>query len=101
TQLRAALFATALDIEAPGPDRDSGIGIVMATPPQPGCTFTLAPTAALPVIGGSGSVTVGVATGGCNWALWSTVPWITVTGSGVGTGAAGVGYTVGSNPGPA
>ena len=49
TQLRSALFATALDIEAAGVDRDSGVGIVMASPPQPGCTFTLAPpTPSLP-----------------------------------------------------
>ena len=46
TQLRSALFATALDIEAPGVDRDSGVGIVMAAAPQPGCTFTLAPPTA-------------------------------------------------------
>ncbi len=36
SQLRSLLFSTALDIEAPGVDRDSGVGIVMATAPQPG-----------------------------------------------------------------
>jgi len=30
TQVRAALFSSAIDIEAPGPDRDSGRGIIMA-----------------------------------------------------------------------
>jgi hypothetical protein len=30
TQVRAALFSSAIDIEAPGPDRDSGSGIIMA-----------------------------------------------------------------------
>ena len=102
SQLRSLLFSTALDIEAPGVDRDSGVGIVMAVPPQPGCTFTLAPpTASFPATGGSSTVTVGTSAGACNWVVWSNVPWITLTGSGVGTGAATPGYTVAKNLGPA
>src|SRR6185436_14374571 len=101
TQLRSALFATAIDIEAPGVDRDSGIGIVMAAAPQPGCTFTVAPSAAFAAAGGASTFTVGTSSVACNWAVFSTVPWITVTGSGVGTGAATPGYTVAANLGPA
>jgi subtilisin-like proprotein convertase family protein len=102
SQLRSLLFSTALDIEAPGVDRDSGIGIVMAVPPQPGCTFTLAPPApSFPATGGFSTFTVGASSGGCNWAVWSNVSWITLTGSGVGTGAATPGYTVANNLGPA
>ncbi len=102
TQLRSALFATALDIEAPGVDRDSGIGIVMAAAPQPGCTFALAPpTAAVGASGGSGSAAVTASSGSCNWAAWSNVAWITVTGTGVGVGSGPLPYTVAANPGPA
>ena len=103
TQLRSALFATALDIEAPGVDRDSGIGIVMAAAPQPGCTFTLAPpTRSLRAAGGTGSITVTASSGTCNWVAWSNVPWITVTGNGVGVGyRRRLAYTVATNPGPA
>ena len=102
TQLRAALFATALDIEAPGVDRDSGIGIVMAAAPQPGCTFTLAPpSAAVGASGGPGSVAVTASSGPCNWAAWSNVAWITIPGTGVGVGSGPLPYTVAANPGPA
>jgi subtilisin-like proprotein convertase family protein len=102
SQLRSLLLSTALDIEAPGVDRDSGVGIVMAAPPQPGCSFTLSPpTANLPAAGGASAFTVGTSTGTCNWAVWSNVSWITLTGSGVGTGAATPGYTVATNRGPA
>jgi subtilisin-like proprotein convertase family protein len=103
SQLRSALFATALDIEAAGIDRDSGIGIVMATAPQPGCTFTMSPLnpPTFPAAGGSSTFNVGTSSGTCNWAVWSRVPWITVTGSSVGTGPATVGYTVATNFGPA
>jgi subtilisin-like proprotein convertase family protein len=101
TQLRSALFATSLDIEAAGVDRDSGIGIVMATPPQPGCTFTLAPPTVSPVVaGGPGSIAVTASSGSCNWPAWSNVPWITLTAN-VGTGSGSFNYTVDPNPGPA
>ena len=79
TQLRSALFATALDIEAAGVDRDSGIGIVMAVPPQPG----------LHVHAGAGGAVarghrrrryaraVTASSAGCTWVAFSNVPWIT------------------------
>ena len=70
TQLRSALFATALDIEAPGVDRDSGIGIVMAAAPQPGCTFTAGASdrRAFAAAGGPGAVAaVTRPSGACNW----------------------------------
>jgi subtilisin-like proprotein convertase family protein len=102
-QLRSALLSSALDIEAPGVDRDSGVGIVMAAAPQPVCTFTLAPPLPPTVgtAGGGGAVSVTASSGGCNWVVFSNVPWITVSGSGVGTGNASVGYSVAANPGPA
>jgi subtilisin-like proprotein convertase family protein len=101
SQLRNALFATALDIEAPGVDRDSGAGIVMATPPQPGCTFTLAPpTPTFTSAASAGIASVTANSAGCNWVLFSNVPWITITGPGVGTGNGSVGYTVAGNRGP-
>ena len=102
TQLRSALFATALDIEAAGVDRDSGIGIVMAQAPQPGCTFVLAPAApSASAIGGTGTLTVTASSGSCNWVVFSNVPWLNVIGTGVGTGNGSVGYTVNPNHGPA
>ena len=102
SQLRSVLFSSALDIEAPGVDRDSGVGIVMAAAPQPGCTFALSPP--LPSVGaaaGGGSLAVTASSGGCNWVVFSNVPWITVSGTGVGTGSSTVDYLVAANPGPA
>ena len=55
-QMKAGLLSSARDIEAPGVDRDSGVGILMALPPEPACTFTMAPSgASAGVSGGSGS----------------------------------------------
>jgi hypothetical protein len=102
TQLRSALFATALDIEAAGVDRDSGIGIVMAQAPQLGCTFTLAPPApAVPAIGGTGTIAVTASIGTCNWVIFSNVPWINITSANVGTGNGSVAYAVNANGGAA
>src|SRR6185503_4284030 len=58
-QLRNLLLGSAIDIEGAGFDRDSGAGIVMAMPPQPGCTFTMSPPGgAVPVTGGNTTATV-------------------------------------------
>ena len=76
----SALFSTALDIEAPGVDRDSGVGIVMAAAPQPGCTFTMAPPAGacrLPAAPATGDGD-GLDAGTCNWVGFSNVPWMTI-----------------------
>ena len=101
-QLKTLLLSTVVDIGAPGVDRDSGAGIVMAVAPQPSCTFTMAaPVGTVPVSGGSGSVGVSAALVSCNWVAWSTVSWITVSGGGVGTGDGSIAYTVAPNPGPA
>jgi subtilisin-like proprotein convertase family protein len=102
TQLRSALFATAVDIEAAGIDRDSGRGIVMAVPPQPGCTFTLTPPGGnVAILGGSTNATVNASNGSCNWVAWSTVPWISMSGGGAGTGSGPLGLIVQANHGPA
>ena len=101
-QLKSLLLSTALDIEAAGTDRDSGVGIVMAAAPQAGCTFTVAPPAgSVAILGGSATATVTASTGSCNWVAWSTVPWITMTGGGTGTGSGPLGLTLAANHGPA
>jgi hypothetical protein len=62
-----------------------------------GCTFAIAPgTQAVPVAGGSGSVTV-TAGAGCAWTAVSNVPWVTVTTGGSGSGPGTVQFSVGAN----
>ncbi|MEP6919071.1 MAG: proprotein convertase P-domain-containing protein, partial [Acidobacteriota bacterium] len=101
-QLRSLLFSTALDIEAAGVDRDSGVGIVMAKPPQAGCTFTVAPPGGSVAIGGgAASAAVTASTGSCDWVAWSTVPWISMTSGGAGIGSGPLGLALAANPGPA
>jgi subtilisin-like proprotein convertase family protein len=101
-QIRTALLASAVDIEAPGLDRDSGVGIVMAMAPQPACVFTMGPsTPSFTAAGGPGSATVTPGTGTCNWVVFSNVSWITITSSPVGTGIGSVNYMVAPNKGPA
>ena len=100
SQLRTALFTGALDIGAAGVDRDSGAGIVMAVPAQPGCTFTpTSPTVAAGAAGGIGGIGITASAPSCNWVVFSNVPWITVTvPAGTGTSLAVV--TVPANRGP-
>ena len=100
SQLRNALFATAIDIEAPGVDRDSGIGIVMANAPQPGCTFTSGSVLSPGAIGGTGTIAVTASAGTCVWQAFSNVPWILVT-NGVGVGSGSYIVTILANKGPA
>jgi hypothetical protein len=45
--------------------------------------------------------TVTASSGGCNWVVFSNVPWLNVVGTGVGTGNGSVNYTVNPNHGPA
>ena len=102
SQLRTLLLSTALDIEAAGTDRDSGVGIVMAAAPQPGCTFTMAPPAgSVAIAGGAATATVTASSSTCNWVAWSTVPWISMTGGGTGVGNGPLNIVLASNPGPA
>ena len=98
--MRTALFATAIDIEAPGVDRDSGAGIVMANAPQPGCTFSSPPLLSPGAIGGTGTIPVTASGGGCVWQAFSNVPWILVT-NGVGVGNGSFIVTILANKGPA
>jgi hypothetical protein len=64
------------------------------------CNLALTPgTRVYPAVGGSGSASV-VDGSGCNWTAGTDSPsWITLNGSGSGSGA--FGYTVGPNSGPA
>ena len=99
-QIRAALFASAIDIEAPGVDRDSGAGIVMANAPQPGCTFSSTGSVVVAAGGGFGSIPVTASSPSCVWQAFSNVPWVLVAnGVGVGNGAYFV--TILPNYGPA
>jgi hypothetical protein len=62
-----------------------------------GCTFAIAPTSqAIPVAGGSGSVTV-TAGAGCAWTAVSGVPWVTVTKGASGSGGETVEFAVEAN----
>ena len=100
-QIKDVMFALAIDIEAAGVDRDSGVGIIMASPAQPGCTFAIASSASVGVGGGNGAANVTASSGSCNWSAWTTVSWITLTSGAVRTGSGAVGYAVAPNPGPA
>jgi subtilisin-like proprotein convertase family protein len=88
-QLRTLLISTALDIEGPGVDRDSGAGIVMAMPPQPGCSIS-SPSFSIAPLASGGPLTIGVTASSpsCNWTVYSSVPWMTFTNRfGVGSGS--------------
>jgi hypothetical protein len=59
------------------------------------CTYTVAaPPGTFPWSGGAGSLSVTAGTG-CDWDSSSAVPWITLNGSGTGSGSAP--YTVAAN----
>ena len=94
--------ATALDIEAPGVDRDSGAGIVMAS--RAADRAARSPwrlQRRVPPSGGPGTFPVGSSAGTCNWVVWSTVPWITVTATAWGPDLRRLVYAVSTNLGPA
>ncbi|MEP6917945.1 MAG: S8 family serine peptidase, partial [Acidobacteriota bacterium] len=102
-EVKDALLSSAIDIEAPGVDQDSGAGILMAVAPEPSCSFsTTGATATVGAAGGPGSASVMSLSGcSCTWIAWSTVSWIAVGGSGAATGTSALGYTVAPNLGPA
>jgi hypothetical protein len=58
------------------------------------CTYSIAPTSdSIPVLGGSGSVSVTTASG-CMWTASSNASWINVTSGSTGTGNGSVGFSV-------
>lgn len=66
-------------------------------PPQPTCTFSIAPTSAsVPAAGGTGSVQVTPSAPSCTFTASSASSWLTVAITGTS-----VGYTVSSNSGAA
>ncbi len=101
TQMRNALLASAVDIEAAGIDRDSGSGIVMALSPQPSCTFTLPPSPPVGYAGGTPTVTVTASSPGCTWSAWSNIAWISIAGAGSGSGTGPLSLSIAPNSGAA
>ena len=97
-QIKSALLSSAIDIEAPGIDRDTGQGIVMAQAAQPACAFTLSGGFSTGPAGSPGTAVVTATGGTCNWVAWANVPWITIANP-VGTGTGSVNYFVAPNPG--
>ncbi|MEP7338038.1 MAG: S8 family serine peptidase, partial [Acidobacteriota bacterium] len=64
-----------------------------------GCSYMVAPTAAIFAAAG-GSNTVGVTAGlGCSWTAVANAVWITVNSGGSGSGNGTVGYSVANNTG--
>ena len=98
-QVKTAMLASAIDIEAPGTDRDSGAGIVVAQPAQPGCTFTLSGTGTVDTGAALTSLTVNASAPSCHWVVWSDVAWIKVVNP-AGTGSGPVKLIVSANGGP-
>ena len=70
TQIRAALMSTAIDIEAPGFDRDSGVGIVMADAAIAAVEHNFTPPAGNVVLNGDFSTIV--ANAPANWTRFAT-----------------------------
>ena len=62
------------------------------------CTLTLGPTSnAFDYNGGEGSFVATATPADCKWTVSKTAPWITITSSKTGTGAATVSYSVAKN----
>jgi hypothetical protein len=62
------------------------------------CTFGVSPaTQAIGAVGGPGTVTI-TSAGGCAWTATTSTPWITINGTGIGSGGGTVDYTVAANP---
>ena len=70
TQIRAALMSTAIDIEAPGFDRDSGVGIVMAEAAIAAVEHNFTPPAGNVVLNGDFATIVSNAP--ANWTRFAT-----------------------------
>jgi uncharacterized protein (TIGR03437 family) len=101
-QMRSVLAASALDIEGPGVDINSGAGIVMApaavTAALNTCTYALAPSGTVSLAAGAATQTVQVtADSGCSWNASSHSAWIGIASGAGGTGNGTVSYTVAAN----
>jgi subtilisin-like proprotein convertase family protein len=101
-QLRTLFLLSAIDIEAPGVDRDSGAGIAMAVAPQPGCTITTADSTINDPSpdGGTSNFPITTSSPSCSWVIFSNSPWLRVT-SNVGVGNGNYLLSVAPNRGPA
>src|SRR6185295_6814679 len=76
-----------------------GISVIVNQAAPLGCVTSLNPGGqAFPAAGGSGTINI-TAGPGCTWNSGSTVPWITISGSGGGTGNGNTIYLVGANTG--
>ena len=96
-QMRAALVASAIDIEGPAPNINAGAGIVMAPGAvKSACGYSVGP---VPPVGASGaSVSFAIqASPNCPWTISGLPSWI--SGATSGKGAATVTLTVTANPG--
>ena len=98
---RSGSATVQLDIQSnDGPARSGTAtiaGRTVSVNQDAGCTIAIAPSSqAVAVGGGTGSVAV-TASGGCAWTAVSTVPWITVTKGGNGSGGGNVEFTVDAN----
>ncbi len=104
-QMRAVLAGSALDIEGPGFDINSGAGIIMApgaiAATSASCTITVSPGGeSFPSGGGSGSISVAAAPG-CPWAFSTNTPWVFPTGTSAGSGNGTITFEAAANLGPA
>lgn len=99
--IRYAFTETAIDIEAPGYDRDSGFGIVdiygaLSIP----CDYIVTPSSPIiPADGVVGAVLNITTDGDCPWEIVSNSPFITFTSATSGTGNGAVTYNVTPNSG--
>jgi hypothetical protein len=102
-QVKAALLASTIDIMAPGVDRDSGAGILMADAAVANavCAYGIdRPTQVIGRSGGSTGVTV-TTTPGCPWTASTAATFVHVTSGANGTGNGSVSMTVDANAGAA
>jgi hypothetical protein len=61
------------------------------------CTYAIAPTNQnVPVLGGTGTVTVTTGSG-CTWTAASNAPWLTITSGASGAGNGSVGFSAAAN----
>jgi len=100
-QVRTAFENTAIDIEAPGVDRDSGHGIIdINAALNIACDIVLGPPSlavtADGVVGGVLSISTEES---CPWSAVSNSPFISITSASLGTGNGAISYTVAPNNG--
>jgi hypothetical protein len=100
-QVRQAFGLTAIDIEAPGMDRDSGYGIIdINAALSINCDYDLTPPSRLVPSGGVVNATIDITTdAGCPWTVTTNSPFITLTGDTAGSGNGQVTYSVAANNG--